>query len=853
MFASQSGVTNKHILGNGLTVLIKPTDNEGLAAVYLKIKAGVSSENEYAGTGITHFIEHMVFKGTPETEVGELAKNIKSYGGYINATTTLDTTTYFVIIPKEHLVEAINILSDAVMNPDFDEDEVEKERAVILNEVKLREDDPSSKVIRLLFESAYLSHPYRFPILGYEDLLKGLKRKDLAEYHRKYYTPNNSVLSIAGDIDAEEVLYEVKEVFARYPRRNFPVVSAQEEPEQIIERVSIHPAEINLGYFCIGFHSTGLLDGDIYPLDVFANIFGQGDNSRLNKVLVKEKRLLYSVSSFNYTPLYPGLFIISGVGNPENLKEAVDVIMQEIQIVKEKGVSGKEFERAKANAYTGYLKGLETVDSQASSMAQGQVFAGDPEFSRKYVDGIKGVTLPDITRVVNKYLTDNNASIVYLVPNSKSAELTEQISDKALIDGVAGESKEAIIYTLDNGMRLILKEEHRLPLISVTLVCMGGLRAEPRGNSGKCNIMASLLLKGTKNRKESEIKGALEGLGGGISSFSGMNSFGLTLEFVSKDSGFVFDILEDVVKNPVFPEDELEKIKEITIAQIEMEEDSVFQKGILNLRREIFKGHPYENRVSGDEGYIKGIGIAEVKEFYQKVLNPGNIVISCVGDFDSDKLYEDLRARFSGIKNNGYKVVPYSYEASDIQTEQVFLMPKKEALVLVGFKGVDIKSEDRYILSVITKTMSGQGSRLFDAIREKEGLSYSQGAESVEGLDPGYIFFYVATNKQDIETVKNILEAEISKMKTEAVSDVELSDAKNSLIGTHAISMQSNNAKSFAMAIDELYGLGYDNYRHYKENIEKHTKDDIIRVTDEYFDLDEAFFVTIVPEEEPEE
>lgn len=791
----------------------------------------------------------MIFKGTAKRPVGEIEREIKSYGGYMNATTGLDTTSFFITVSNDYFPEAMDLVSDAVMNPVFDENQLQKERSVILNEIRLRNDDPSRRIIKLLFENAYLLHSYRYPIIGYKDLLLKLKREDLVFYHKKYYVPNNIVLAIAGNVDPQDAIETVRETFGKYPRGPMPAVINQIEPQQISERLSKNSAELNLGYLTIGYHSTGILDEDLFPLDTLAMVLGMGDSSRLNKILVKEKELLYSINSFNYTPLYPGLFIITGIGSPGNLENATSQIKKEIQNVKQAGITKAECEKAKALVLSGYLESLQTVQSEASAMAEGQMLAGDPHFSKKYVEGIKAVRLEDVTKVAKKYLKDDNCAIVYLTPDSMASASARASAGKHSPKVTQKTKTNAAKYVLPNGIRVILKEERELPLATIVFSCLGGLRAETKDLNGICNLTSKMLLKGTKIRKEKDIKGSMEKIGGSISSFSGMNSFGLSLSFMSTDTDYALELLEDVVRNSVFPEKEMEKLKNKIAAGIKIEDDDIFQKGLLGLKKGIFKTHPYGRRIRGDVQTLERIKRSDIIKFYKDLLNPESIVVTLVGDFDSEALLKDIKKRFSGIKKSDFIIKTAKEDGLKTAQEKLIHMPKDQALFLIGFKGLDVKAADRYVLEVISSVASGNDGRLFHSVRDKLGLSYTQGLSSIAALDPGYCFFYVATDKKNIERVKDIILSEISKIKSEPVSDIELVSAKNSLITKQIISIQTNAAKAFTLALDELYSLGYKNYLHYKENVEKCGKSDIMGVASKYFDLDKSFSVIILPEE----
>ncbi|NQT22687.1 MAG: insulinase family protein, partial [Candidatus Omnitrophica bacterium] len=194
------------------------------------------------------------------------------------------------------------------------------------------------------------------------------------------------------------------------------------------------------------------------------------------------------------------------------------------------------------------------------------------------------------------------------------------------------------------------------------------------------------------------------------------------------------------------------------------------------------------------------------------------------------------------------EIKPLSEKDLSAKIDNIFLMPKEQTLFALGFRGVTVKNEDRYGLEVISSIMSGSDGRIFHSVRNNLGLSYAQGAGQVAGVDPGYFFFYLATDKKDLNKAKELVLAEISRIKKEPLPDAELSAAKNSLIGDYLISMQTNSAKAFTMALDELYSLGFDNHLKYNENIEKYSKSDIIKLANTYFDLNKSCSVTIEPE-----
>ncbi|MDD5439209.1 MAG: pitrilysin family protein [Candidatus Omnitrophica bacterium] len=829
-------------LDNGLSVVMAPMPDKGLTSIYLKVRAGIGVEQEYAGTGITHFIEHMVFKGNPESGIGKLARTIKEYGGFINATTDLDTTTYFLTVPNTYAHNALKILVDAVMLPSFNLEEVERERSVIISEIRLHRDDPLRKLSEVLFQTAYHVHPYRMPPIGYEQLLAKLTREDLILYHNRYYVPNNMVLAIAGDVDSDKTPLFLKEVFARYARGREPALIIQREPEQISLRKAVRTLPINLAYFSVAYHSTSILDNDLFAMDVLAGILGAGDGSRLNTRLVKEKELAYSVDCENMTPVDPGLFTITGICDPSRLAGVNAAIREELATIKRDGVKDEECSRAKRGALTGYLKNLQTVGGVASSLALGKMMAGDAELSRHYLEGIEKVTPDDVMRVAKKYLYDTNATTVYLVPEGSNA------LPQAPSGNNAARAKEARSMTLDNGIRLIIKEEPAVPLVSITIACLGGLRAEPAGEGGISNLTATMLLKGTATRSEKDIVPALEDRGGSMNAFSGLNGFGISVECLKEDVPFAIALASDVIRNPSFPGDELKKEKDKVIADIKVEDDDIFDRGIYKLRKGIFGAHPYANRVSGEIQTVSKLSSDDLKTFLSSVLAPGAMVISVVGDVDPDKLLAEVKEGFSALpKNNAAISVPPEIPLEHSR-EETMTMPKEEAVFMVGFNGPEAKDPDRYPLDILFSVMSGHDGRLFNSIREKAGLSYVQGGGVVPGLDPGFCYFYVGSSAEKIGEARKIMFDQIRQCIAAPITDEEFSGAKNTLIGRSQMSLQTNGAKAFTMAMDELLGLGYDHYTSYERDINACTKDDVLRVAKKYLLPDRSYSITILPE-----
>lgn len=464
-------------LDNGLKAVIKEDHRNPLVVFSVFIDSGSASEDEYAGTGISHLIEHMLFKGTRKYPAGSIEDILNRYGGDIEAYTSYDYTGYSIIILKEHLDTAIDVLKEMLTAPVFDAKELKKEMAVIEREMDMGKDDPDKKLSRMTFETAFLAHPYRIPAIGYKENFIKLTKEDLVKFFKAHYAPEKMTVSVVGDIGARDALDKIKMSFGTIPRGNNTIMVRPKEPPQAAERFLEETADIDGAYMNLSFRSTGLLDDDLYAMDLLAFIMGQGESSILNENLRMKDQLVLSVSAYNYTPKDPGLFIISSVLKEENTPGAINAILSQIENLKQAGVSQAELLKAKNNFIADYVFQKETIEAQANDMAQSQLLTGSPDFFKQYVENIKAVTPEDIKQAASKYLNRHNMTVTIL---SKSGKSIKKESDV----GLEKEKEDVRKVLLSNGIPLIISENHSLPVIAVSILFKGGLRIENENNNG---------------------------------------------------------------------------------------------------------------------------------------------------------------------------------------------------------------------------------------------------------------------------------------------------------------------------------------------------------------------------------
>ncbi|MDP8213539.1 MAG: pitrilysin family protein [Candidatus Zapsychrus exili] len=832
--------TSKHILENGLTVLISEMPSKEVASLYAVVKTGSATEGKLLGSGISHFLEHMLFKGTDNRKVGQIASEVGALGGTINASTNKDLTKYTITIGSEHVDKALDILSDMLMNSSFDLEELEKEREVVIAEIRKHTDNPDWILDDIAFSNEYIVHPYKHPIIGYENLLSKVSRENLLEYYKTFYSPNNIVLSIAGGIKENDVIEKVEKYFGEFERCLDTIRNLPEEPEQISQRYYETSYPTDVARLVMMYSGTGLLHKDLYALDVLATILGQGESSRLYLDIFKKQGLVYSVSAYNYTPYGRGFFEIQASLSDENIDRARQEILKQIDMAKEGGITEEDLNRAKKRMISSYVLDRQWPYQVALSSALDEVFTGDYKFSKKYSEHIDSISLDDIKSMANKYFRDDRLTTIVMRTKPKEKD------DVKIEEAQSSDIKK---HKLKNGITVLIKEDHPSKIVSMLIASEGGLNQEPKGLEGLSNLTATMFTKGTKTKTAEEISMFAESLGIRIGGFSGVNSFGISLECISSDFKEAFDLLEDVVKNPIFKQEELDKLKETSRASIMRKQDSIFYITSKELKKNLFKGHALKNEIEGSLESIDMIKQKDLIDFHNSLLTPGNIVISIFGDIKEDDALKLIDDTFGSIKYKNVDLKAGKAEEIKKAVYKEVFEDKEQSMVMFGFQGSSFESKDRWALKVLSNILGASfNGRIFSNIRDKMGKAYSLGGGFIPSKDLGFVYLYAITSKEEVEDVKGLIENEIRKIQEEEVNLLELTNIKEYIKGSFKSGHQVNSALSFRSNLDELYGLGFDNYKNHDQNIENVTSKDVKRVASKYLDLNKAVIVTTKPQ-----
>ncbi len=850
-FAGEIPGTYKFVLDNGLTVLVKEMPSSPVVALNAMVKIGSAEEGRYLGAGISHFIEHMVFKGTQKRAPGQISQEVKALGGVINASTSFDRTDFLIDVPAGRFKQALDILADMMMNAKFDVDDLKKEREVVVGEMRLYRDNPARRLNDMEFETVYTRHPYRVPVIGYEPLFRKLKRKDLVAFYHAHYVPNNMIISIAGHIKADEALKAVKAAFKDFPRSHEILRVLPQEPPQITPRHKELRFPTDQARLAIVFPSVSVLNPDLYALDVLAVILGQGESSRLYRDVYEKKALVYSISAENYTPMDQGLFEIAAVLDDAKIPDAIAAIKKEVKTLQRKAPSQEELRKAKTSIKSQYVFARQRAESVAYEMALSEAFTGDYKFDDKYLEGIAKVTPKDIQRVARKYFRDNAMNIVLVRPEQKQA--SGQLKGE--------EAKEkAPSYTIEkkvlsNGLTVLMREDHTFPLVAMGVILRGGVHEEPAGKNGIGNLMAQLWTRGTKKHTATEIAELVEERGGRLNAFSGKYSFGLTFEGLSQDSLWGMSLLAEVVTSPIFSDKELGQVKRQVASAIKDRDNNIYAATSKALLEDLFTKNPLHFSILGDLVTIKNITRQDIVTYYNLLMSPNNMVLYVFGNFNKEEMYKKIVELFGALPRKTVTLkgkIPEPPLTSP--KEEIRHMQKEQAVIMVGFHAPSLKDKDTYAMQVIDNILGASlNGRLFVKVRDRLGKAYRLGGHYTPGLDAGYIYFYVATTKENINKVKEAIFDMVKEFRQNPLSSEELKNTKIYLTGSHTMSLETNSALGFSSALDERYGLGFDHFKKYNDLINAVTVDQIQAVAGRYLDPSKAVIVVTESEKKKPE
>ena len=843
-------------LSNGMKVIVEEIRRSPVVSFQAWVQVG-SGDEVGAEAGLSHMLEHMLFKGTVESGVGSIALGVESCGGEINAYTSFDQTVLHLVVPARNFARGLGVVKDAIFLPALDADEFSQEKLVVLEEIRRGEDDPSQKLGKALFADTFRVHPYGRPVIGTEDSVKAFSPELLRDFHQRWYRPSNVTLVVTGDFAEEDALAAIEESLSGLPGGDAPVHDRPLEPEHDgfhIRHLQESVQEVRME---MAFPLPSVFHPDIPVSDLLSVILGQGESSRLNQEIRLRRRLANQVQAFSYTPRDPGVFIIGLSCPPDDTLDASAALGEELGRVARDGVTTDELRRAVVNILSDRIYERETVEGVARKLGYFDSLFGDTTAEETFYAAISKATTDDLKRVAGSVFDLDRASMCVMTPREFGLDIREVESRlrkgyrPAPVSAVERPSRPATErVVLPNGATLLIRENPGSGLVSLRLGFTGGLRYETARNNGVHNLLSRVWQRGTSKRSALQIAQGMEEIAGRLGAFSGRNSIGLSSTFLASGIDSGLDIFREVLLDATFPDHEVERMRALVLEGIRNIPDNPVSLGFLHFHRMLYGKHPLRLPLMGTAASAGRITRGMIRSALRRSTMAGNAVMAVVGDFDGAEMQQRLAGILGELPagDRSEPAIPEGWQPSGRRRKSL-QVDKEQAHLFVGFKGARVRDPDRHQLEMLSAILAGQSGRLFLDLRDRQGLAYSVTAWSQEAVDPGFFAAYIGTDPARLKQAQDGIYGHLQRLLDEPVPEEELERAARYLIGTYEIGLQRGGSVASRILFDELYGLGCDYMEGYPERIMALTSADLQATAQERLVTDQSVELKLLPKE----
>ncbi|MDQ7778757.1 MAG: pitrilysin family protein [Planctomycetota bacterium] len=896
----------ERVLKNGLRIIVLEKHDAPVVAAFTAYHAG-SADDLVERKGRAHFLEHMMFKGTDKYRKGEIDSITQRAGGTNNAYCAEDVTAYHFTLPASEWHTPLEIEASRMRNCALDKVEFDLERQVVLSELAEALDAPDEALYDEVNFRLYAGHVYASPILGYRADLESLACEEMRDFYARYYSPDNAVLVIAGDVDAEKVFGKARELLEkidpdRSKRPNRARLPAREQKKQRFE-LSFNTS---LGQIMAAF-STVSMDApdDAVALDALAVILGEGKTSRLYRRLVERDRLASSVTAISDVRVLGGAFyasaeLLPGVGH----ETAEAAIMAELAHLGMEGPTEREIRRAKNSLRLSFLRDSQYSANVAENIGYNAV-CGFADFAARYIERLDDLTTTRLREIAGKYLRADTCVIGWLVPGeeeegeeeegeeqkSEEQEGKEQESRGASREvplgkggfrglsaktpvlpklarrqdtsppagcGATAARPETWKVQLANGLTVLVVGKESAPIVSVAVDVDVRHSDDPPGKAGLGNFVGALLDSGTATRSRNEILEPFEELGTELI----CGARGVRFDVLPDDLEKALEIAVDIVRNASFSEDSIGEVRNRLSGEISSLEEEPDTQADWFLAAAIYKGHPLQYPRVGTRDTIAAITHADIVEHHAKFFRPGNTIVVVSGDVDAARVVGRLRELTRDWQAGAGPVsrasIPQPMRQATGGEPIVEPRDTEQLYIVLGHLGITRDNPDYHALLVMDQILgggSGFTDRLQRQLRDVEGLAYIVSSDITDsaGVEPGVFRAFIGTAPENMERAIAGIKREVTAVRSAPPTPEELADAKRYLVGTHSVAFEGVREYARHMVECERFGLGDDYIERFPAIINSIAGDDVQRAASRWLDPEALVVVVVGPVEEDAE
>jgi zinc protease len=859
----KSGITEV-VLPNGLLGLVVPRRTAPIVSVQTWYRVG-SREEEKGLTGLAHFLEHLMFKGTAKLRRGDIDRVTMKNGGANNADTTTDRTRYYFSFASDRWERALEIEADRMRGSAFDEHEFRAERGPVLEELRRDRDDPWWRLHESLESTAYHVHPYHNPVIGWAEEVTRVPRKDVLAFYDAWYQPANCTLVVCGDVDADAAVAAIVARFGEIPSKRLPKPFVPEEPPQEGERRFELELAVNVPRMIAGFHTVRAGTRDDTVLDVVQTILSSGKASRLYERLVRTDRVATEVSGWNDARRDPGLFLFT-LEAQEGVEpaRAEAALWDEVARLATDGPAAEELARAKSMLRASLVFRSATTSGQGELVGSLQVLAGDWRIVKKLLPDLESVTADEIRDAARRFFRRGNRTVGWALPRTDAAPRVELPGDDVhdlgeapaetrpepeLVSRAAPRGRLRVELPvrrtqLANGLKLLLLPRRDVPVVAVRAHVEAGQVREAK--AGAAAFAGDCFDEGAGGRSGLEIAQTIESVGAALSA----GALGAAMRCLTADTQRCLDVLADVVLRPDFPEDVVERKRAELLSAVAAEDDEPSLTGRLRLRREIYGAHPLARRDKGGADALRALTRDDLVAHHRDLFVPRNAIVAAVGDFDVDAMEAELRRRFEGWTDGAPRFAPPP-EPSLGGAREIHVEEDRDQLhIYFGHLGVRRSDPDWYALLVgdfVLGSGPGMTDRLSRKLRDEMGLAYTVWARVARGadVDPGTFAAYIGTAPASRQQAIDAMRAEIERFVAGPVLEDEVEDARRYLVGGFVFGFETADQVAEQIVQMERLSLGFDHPAEFVRRVEAVTVAEVEAAARRHIHPDRLVTVTV--------
>lgn len=846
--------TQTTVLPNGLTVLVHEDQRFPLVSIRLFVRAGSAHElPEQAG--ISHMLEHMVFKGTATRAPGEAAAQIEGIGGELNAGTGFDSTMYIMDVPDEHWVLALEVLQNMIFEAAVDPGELESERQVILAELDQGRDQPQRRLFQAIQEKIWTSTPYERPIIGFPETVRNISRENILDYIQSRYQPGTMLLVVCGNISQADVLAQAQRLFGHLSNQDSFQAPAAVRLTGQSPQLSVEQGPWRKAHFAMALPIPGLGSSQSAGLEVLAQMLGGDKTSLLYRTFKHEQGIVDSIFASATSLEQAGMLYIQAQLDPENVPRLWEGLVALLANVNMDSFAPAALERAKLNMEDSLFQAKEALSGLASKLGYFQFHEQSVEAEQRYLYLVRHMDAAQINVLIAEHIRPDGLAAAVFTPQPEALDAAGMLlrvkehwpwTDA----GPPGQSSEAPgaagreIIRLAPGRTLVLLPDSSLPYTALNISWAGGDLLLAPEEQGLAELTARAWIKGTKGRDAVQIQDFLADRAARVVAGAGLEQFSLGAHYPSRFSGEILPFILELIQEPSWAPEELARAKKEQTASIVRSEDHPVGLAFRRIFPLLFPDHPYGYQRAGNPDTVNAFTREQAAMFWERQQGKP-WVLSVSGDFHRQEI---IHLAKSVAKAEPQPLVLPSAPAWGRDREAILnLADRNQAHVFAVFPVSGLTHADTPGLKVLREVLAGQSGMLFQDLRDNQGLAYSVSAFLWQDSLAGFLAFYIATSPDKVDEAMAGFHKAVRRLIESPLSDTELDRAKNLLWGDYHRGRQPLMARAHEVSEALSRGLDADYQLHILEQTRQVTLEDLSGLAKTYLQWDQAYFLKVTP------